>query len=251
MKGAFLKAAIIGITLTLSSVANAGLIHSYDYNGNADDSVGSADGVVSGATLTTDRFGNANSAYLFNGQSYIDSTFTNPTTGTFSFWASLGNQSDTGDMLFSIDGPYGVNLWLYDPYGMSGAAWNTWDSNSNLFDGSPISSTVRNGGFHHYVVVNEQATNSTKLYIDGGYVGSADYRFFNGDLFRVGAGKHDLGYAWDGVIDEVKVYDTALNNTDINTLYSNGSIDVPEPSTLAIFVLSFMGLASRRFNKQS
>jgi hypothetical protein len=42
----------------------------YPFNGNAnDESVNSNDGTVTGATLTTDRFGNENNAYLFDGTS--------------------------------------------------------------------------------------------------------------------------------------------------------------------------------------
>ncbi|HEY5408521.1 MAG TPA: LamG-like jellyroll fold domain-containing protein, partial [Ginsengibacter sp.] len=44
------------------------LVASYPFNGNANDATGNGhNGTVNGATLTTDRFGNANSAYLFNG----------------------------------------------------------------------------------------------------------------------------------------------------------------------------------------
>ena len=39
----------------------------YPFSGNANDVVGILNGTVSGATLTTDRFGNANSAYSFDG----------------------------------------------------------------------------------------------------------------------------------------------------------------------------------------
>ena len=45
-----------------------GLIAAYLFTGNPADSSGNGNtGVVTGATLTTDRFGNANSAYYFNG----------------------------------------------------------------------------------------------------------------------------------------------------------------------------------------
>ena len=46
----------------------------YPFNGNANDASGNGNnGTVYGATLTTDRFGNPNSAYYFNGLSdYID-----------------------------------------------------------------------------------------------------------------------------------------------------------------------------------
>jgi hypothetical protein len=45
-----------------------GLVASYPFNGNAKDATPYANnGTVSGATLTTDRKGKANSAYSFNG----------------------------------------------------------------------------------------------------------------------------------------------------------------------------------------
>ena len=45
-----------------------GLVAYYPFDGNANDASGNGNhGVVHGATPTTDRFGNANSAYGFNG----------------------------------------------------------------------------------------------------------------------------------------------------------------------------------------
>ncbi len=46
----------------------ASLVAYYPFNGNANDESGNGDnGTVFGATLTTDRFGNTNSAYAFDG----------------------------------------------------------------------------------------------------------------------------------------------------------------------------------------
>jgi hypothetical protein len=56
--------------LLIAAVLNAhsALIASYSFSGNATDESGNGnDGIVYGATLTTDRFGNANSAYEFDG----------------------------------------------------------------------------------------------------------------------------------------------------------------------------------------
>ena len=111
------------LLLSIASITNAALIHSYKFNGNANDSAGTANGSVSGAVLTNDRFGNANSAYLFNGNSYIDATFSTPQTATFSDWALLGSQSDTGDMLFTMDSSSVVDFWIVEA--CNGAMWNT------------------------------------------------------------------------------------------------------------------------------
>ncbi|CAK0770930.1 hypothetical protein CCP4SC76_5380005 [Gammaproteobacteria bacterium] len=44
-----------------------GLVAAYEFSGNANDISGNAhNGTTNGATLTTDRFGNANNAYYFN-----------------------------------------------------------------------------------------------------------------------------------------------------------------------------------------
>jgi hypothetical protein len=49
-----------------------GLVAYYPFNGNANDETGNGNGGTPiGATLATDRFGNANRAYSFDGNSYI------------------------------------------------------------------------------------------------------------------------------------------------------------------------------------
>ena len=60
-------------TLTNTKVAFAdlkdGLVAYYPLNGNANDESGNGNHVtVYGATLTTDRFGNTNKAYSFDGK---------------------------------------------------------------------------------------------------------------------------------------------------------------------------------------
>ena len=51
----------------------SGLVAYYPFSGNANDQSGNGNNAVfNSATLTADQFGNANSAYLFNGtSSYI------------------------------------------------------------------------------------------------------------------------------------------------------------------------------------
>ena len=61
-------------------VITSGLVAAWEFNGNANDVSGNGnDGVVHGATLTTDRFGNANSAYSFNGVDDYISAADSPT----------------------------------------------------------------------------------------------------------------------------------------------------------------------------
>jgi hypothetical protein len=72
------------------------------------------------------------------------------------------------------------------------------------------------------------------------------------DLFN-----RDGGQTFQGLVSELRVYnDAASFGGDFGALYNELNnkwlvTDVPEPSTLAIFALGMIGLASRRFKKQS
>ena len=56
-----------------SYVPTNGLVGYWGFNGNANDQSGNGNnGTVNGATLTTDRNGNANSAYSFDGNDFIE-----------------------------------------------------------------------------------------------------------------------------------------------------------------------------------
>ena len=55
-----------------SYVSTDGLVGWWPFNGNANDESGNGnDGVVNGATLTEDRFGNVDKAYSFDGSNNI------------------------------------------------------------------------------------------------------------------------------------------------------------------------------------
>ena len=57
-----------GNEIDVSDVLTDSLVLNYTFSGNANDITGNGnDGTVQGATLTTDRFGEANSAYFFDG----------------------------------------------------------------------------------------------------------------------------------------------------------------------------------------
>ena len=60
-----------------------GLVGYWPFNGNANDESGNGnDGTVNGATLTTDRFGNSNSAYEFTVGNVINLPEINNLIGT-------------------------------------------------------------------------------------------------------------------------------------------------------------------------
>ena len=74
---------------TLINDLTTGLVAYYPFNGNAIDESGNENhGTVYGAKLSTDRFGNANKAYIFNNNSIqvANSATLNPPNITISVW---------------------------------------------------------------------------------------------------------------------------------------------------------------------
>ena len=88
---------VVAITVEAQvNIAN-GLLAYYPYNGNANDESGNGyNGTVNGATLTTDRFGNANKAYSFNSNTITSNLQQDPYSDfTLNFWFKTnGNNND-------------------------------------------------------------------------------------------------------------------------------------------------------------
>jgi hypothetical protein len=103
--------ASFGLLLTnanAQSFLTNGLVAYYPFNGNANDASGNGNnGTIVGATLVTNRFGQANSAFKFiaANNSVVATSFMPPTgtsARTFSIWFNTTNA--TSGSLFSYGG---------------------------------------------------------------------------------------------------------------------------------------------------
>ena len=102
-------AGIIGFSGMAQADLNDGLVAYYPFNGNADDASGNGnDGIVDGAILSEDRFGNPNSAYIFDGIDawiYTQSVDQALTEKTMSAWVKLNDVSQQGGGVVSLETP--------------------------------------------------------------------------------------------------------------------------------------------------
>ncbi|MCK4641260.1 MAG: T9SS type A sorting domain-containing protein, partial [Candidatus Marinimicrobia bacterium] len=223
--------------IKLESEINVGLVAYYPFNGNASDKSGNGnDGIVYGATLTSDRFEDENNAYSFDGvDNYID----------------CGNNET-----FNIAGPgdqWSVSLWFqYTGSGVSpmitkdlpsADGWSTYfDPNDKIhgrleIDGSPTHSfnhitknAISDNKWHLLNVIwnsgAEQSTDAIKIFIDGvkaecdiisPYGPNVDYNTIA--PFYIGRKTHSESYFFKGKIDDVYIHDRALTETEIKSLY--------------------------------
>jgi len=210
-------------------------IHYWKFDGDATDSVGSNDGSVSAATLTT---GKINQGYDFNGgSSYIDFG----TNGDFSIGTGSG---DTG---------FSISLWInidsitrcriiskgntttrdYAFYTGTGGTltWQLWDGGSTNYiyvDAGSMSSYV--GSWTHLVATYDGNNLNTgmKIYINGSeasvtrssggtYAGSTD----SGLSFEIGRYLKTASYA-NAQIDEVGVWNREITSSEVTSLYNSG-----------------------------
>lgn len=133
----------------------------------------------------------------------------------------------------------GVSIYL-DGGRLYGGAWNTADDPSadTPWASGPafISTPVAVGETHHVVLVFNQPGNAVIFYVDGvevGRVTGIGLLYPHGSLGSIGSAFQDVrfhtgtsagaGFFYDGLIDEVAVYSTALSATRVAAHFAAGS----------------------------
>jgi hypothetical protein len=205
-----------------------GLVAHYPFDGNANDESGFSDhGVVVGsASLTWNRFGHTNSAYLFDGESqHITATGSylprNTEPRSVSLWVRtddlpkqpqiripLGWGSNTDNQAFgvimgpSIPATWGVQFWG---------------------GGQDIMSDVNVEQQWHHLVAAYDGSN-VALYVDGvSQLTGTKHTSTGAGGLSIGAGVEtfvdSFETAFKGAVDDVRIYNRALSTSDIHKLY--------------------------------
>jgi len=200
-----------------------GLVAYYPFNGNADDESEfySNDGTVTGADLAADRFNKANSAYLFGGSAESDKI-------------DCGNNSS-----LDISKAISISVWI-KPSTLTGriikkrgfGGYEFDISNPNIrvsFNGNQGAFTSISGMENQWIFVTTTWDGaSNKMFVNGSHQGYTSP--FTGailthrDNFLIGI--HSTYGQFDGIIDEVRVYNRALSQEEITKLYNEGKTKI-------------------------
>ncbi len=217
-------------------VPTNGLVGYWPFNGNANDESGNGNnGTVNGATLTTDRFGDSNSAYSFYGNNdYVEIATNNGSfnsqTYTISFWYKTNATPYTGFYprgIISRSNSSGSPSNVYDNYcifeGGGSLALNYQGAGTQMNTPSGIDwvTQVNNDSWHHInVTVN---SDSLKTYVDGILVKKLPYLAgitFQNYPIRIGKSNHSFWSEYNGYIDDIGIWNRALTQQEITNLYN-------------------------------
>lgn len=225
----FLSAIVLSLIITLPAITQiptAGLVSHWPFTGNANDAgPGTNHGTVTGATLTTDRFGNSDRAYYFNGSAYItvphDNSLNMSEGMTISVWVrpdeihTSGNRMILGKSNYMSSTNYLIRVkpsgYIQWEYG------NYTDSKT-----SPLTEAA----WHHVVVTASGPSANKKIYING----------LPADVDNAADGPYGLvtsaltfGYAgygaeyFKGAIDDTRIYSRELSSSEVTALYQEGN----------------------------
>jgi hypothetical protein len=218
-----------------------GLVAYYPFSGDAGDSSGNGNhGTVDGATPTTDRFGNANSAYLFFGKT--DHVATNISTDDYNDVFSISVWMKSSDYHNA-----GQEIYLANNYDGAGKGWNLYFDNDEsdylYFLGDDQASDPKihldqftNNTWYHVAAVAENGVH--RLYIDGQLVDETTNTWNSSQGKTLTIGNHqDNISAFNGILDDFHVYDRALAPSgEIDSLYHIGGWDSgPSPDAYTFF----------------
>jgi uncharacterized protein (TIGR02145 family) len=209
---------------------NDGLVAYYPFSGNANDESGNGNnGVVNGATLTTDRFGNSGKAYSFDGNDDYINCGNSPSVNisgdiSISAWIKANNFNNDHGIVSKLD--------LYDVVTNSNNSippldrirWEANNTPAFLF-----SNPIQANQWLHIVTVYNVATGK-KIYLNGalfafdnltGTFGISNPSNAN-NMYNLYLGSHQptiVSYwSWDGSLDDIRIYNRALSQEEITYL---------------------------------
>ncbi|MGC4022170.1 MAG: gliding motility-associated C-terminal domain-containing protein [Cyclobacteriaceae bacterium] len=240
------------VTSVFSQDLQRGLIACYSFTGNAIDGTGNQNnGTVYGATLTQDRFGNANSAYYFNGTitNYISLPPAQFEINNYSYsvWVSASSIPDPGNtgLVFSIGDQYtsrqqSISIGnVYSTGNYLGWGVGGWNNGPTLTSGLAAGYLPVVDQWYH-VVVTRSDTEVT-MYLNGQFIGNAPT-----DGYTAYYGTSTLAYLgmrcssiqpYNGKIDDFSIYNREITQQEVTLLYQNGlacSLSSPPPTVAGL-----------------
>lgn len=216
-----------------SQVPTDGLAGFWPFNGSAADESGNKNnGTVTDVSPATDRFGNTNSAYMFNGlSSFIQIPGTQSiemgaSDFTISCWVNLAGDQGIATYLF---GKSSSNTWMngnksfYVGGGLNSPGFNSCNQ------GMPnISTQLQENNWYHLVCTHTKSSNAITIYVNKsatdislGFTLPADNQT---DVIYIGKVGNASTF-FNGIIDDIRFYNRVISHKEVTELYHEGGYE--------------------------
>ena len=194
------------------------LVQRWPFDGNANNVVsGGIDAKIHDAHLTTDRFGNENSAYYFDG--YWDRMQADNVANfrkesfTANVWVNSTQTSGFGDILRTHNG--NGHGWLFR---FNEGKIEIWEGRT-ASKGVTSDKSYADGNWHMMTYVRNVEKMVGQLYVDGIYVCEYKMTGINDSPTTLWFGTYETGEWYNGKMDDVRLYNRALTAEEIAALY--------------------------------
>lgn len=253
----FVLAAVASL---LPSVADAslddGLVARYDFSGSAADSSGkSNDGTVSGPILISDRFGNADSAYHFDGvDDFIqipESDAFDSTAFSISLWfRAHAFPTEAGMLISKGQNNFEIHTGAVEFTGPSAMKFlPRFVALGVAMDWHTPAEVYEIDEWTHVVGVYDPGK-EIRFYVDGvesALSGPANLLDAPDNLLNARLGmRTDNTLPFDGDIDDVRIYNRVLTPDEVGQLHS-----LPEPSGIALCSVAAVCLGVLRMRRRA
>jgi hypothetical protein len=208
------------------------LVGWWPFNGNGNDESGNGfNGTINGATPTSDRFMNANSAYFFNSINIIQTSISSgfaPASSTsgysFSFWFNGSNNTSVSMLIQYKDGlPTTGNVSNYDIFSYHTGCTIGSMAVQNFPFNNPSAcspSLINTNAWNHICVLFNQITDSFKAYRNGQF-------WFKGQIGNIAPSTGTLSFgnnansafSFNGKLDDIGCWKRLLSDCEIQRLY--------------------------------
>ncbi|MBK6983936.1 MAG: T9SS type A sorting domain-containing protein [Bacteroidetes bacterium] len=244
---------LLGINTLQAQIPTAGLQAYWSFDGNANDLSGNGNnGIVNGATLTLDRFGNANRAYFFDGiNDKIDvlnsSTVDIPDNHDFSFafWIKTNpGNTNACPISKSIWGSWNGYLFYTDisnlGYCNSPGQLSFYVASNAQQDACADSAICDNYNDWYFITgVYDAASNESYLYVNSVLQFDIGTKFAStSNTMNLTFGAHNSGNMYfNGSLDGVRLYNVVLDQNGIDALFNevNPAAGIKEYNIETIF----------------
>ena len=210
----------------------------YPFNGNTNDESGHGhNGTLYGATLTNDRFGNMNSAFDFDGvDDWVEVPhsdeldFNNIDGDEFTAFCWVKTTVNSSELKWCLskhesDGNWDPGFLLGTENGQLRMHFETISSTQHL---DILGSYISDGQWHYIGFTLTASLNELKLYLDGSLEVTetiSDGSSSNSFPFCIGSRNGVPNSHFEGEIDDIRIFNRVLNESEIQALYHEGGWD--------------------------